>query len=111
MSANLNSFWRSKNFPGILAATVDGSLTFFKQITTESNEFNEIQLVCPTRVISKGDYLFSTELWDLPLKDRPGGKGLKPINKAYYRGLQSRKNIIDYDMQEVSRSCFSYNSM
>lgn len=111
LSANLDSFWKTDSSKGILAATVNGSLTFFKKVTKNSRELKELESLVPMKVNPDGDHEFSTDRWDLPFKDKVGGKGLKAINKAYFRNIQNKTGIIDYDLPEISKLCFSYNSL
>lgn len=97
--------------PSIIAVTVDGEVTLFKQIDPNTEEYENLKVSIPTKPNPSGELEFSTERWDIAFIDKVAGKGFKSINKPYFRNRDNKKKIIDYDLEEISKNCDSYISL
>lgn len=122
--ANFDSFWidnlscskcksrKDKVSSGILAVSVDGEVIFFKPVSSNSVIYDDLKEHVPMRPnLETGNMEISMDRWDVTFSDKVTGKGLKSINKPYFRNSANKVGLIDYDLYEVSRHCHSYNSL
>ncbi|CAH6723868.1 hypothetical protein CLIB1444_21S01200 [[Candida] jaroonii] len=93
-----------------VSVTVDGEVTIFKEINEDSLEYQDLDN--HFNISGKPqDKLFPVQVWDAPFTDKITGKGLKSINKPYFRNKDNKKGMIDYDIEDISRVCKSYTSL
>lgn len=93
-----------------VSVTVDGEVTLFKEIDEQSYEFKDLDKHFNISGKPK-DNIFPVQIWDAPFTDKITGKGLKSINKPYFRNKDNKKGMVDYDIEEISRVCKSYTSL
>lgn len=109
MSSNTNALKNSDG--GILTVSVDGEVLLFKPVNSDTLEYNELKKHLPMKPNLAGEMEFSTDRWDVTFSGKVTGKGLKAINKPYFRNEANKVGLIDYDLNEVSSKCYSYNSL
>lgn len=88
---------------GIVAINVNGQITFIKELAKDSDQLNQLKHHFELPGERKGLEFSEADNWDFPFNNKVTGKGLRSINRHYFRDKQKGAAIIDFDLDEVSR--------
>lgn len=105
-TGNFEYYWvpSNENNNSVVCVSIDGEIVLLKEAIKNSKEYTDLnQHFLHNNVIT-----LPTQIWDAAFVDKVTGKGFKSINKPYFRNT-SNKDIIDFDLDEVSRVCVSHN--